>query len=80
MNPVIFNALAILFGLSGSLIMFLNGHVTKPHPWGIMAPSDWKEISAKIDKDNMRIMKMQRLGMPFLFISFSLQGVALCIP
>lgn len=79
MSPTIINALAIIFGLSGSLLMFLNGYVLKPHPWGMFAPDNYQEIAKQIDNENRRIVRMQRLGMMCLLISFTLQGLALFI-
>ena len=73
------SAVAIIFGLVGSLLMFLNGHVLKPYPGGMFAPDNYNELAAKITRDNKRIVFMQRLGIFFLCVSFSLQGVALII-
>lgn len=79
MSPTIINALAIIFGLAGSLLMFMNGYVLKPHPWGIFPPDNYQEIARQIDDENKRIVRMQRLGMLSLSVSFALQGVALFI-
>lgn len=75
----IISAVAILFGLAGSLLMFLNGHVLKPYPGGMFAPDNYEEIADQITRDNRRIVLMQRLGMLSLFASFMLQGIALYI-
>ena len=77
MTPTTINAIAIIFGLAGSLLMFLNGHVLKPYPGGMFAPDNYEEIVAQIAKDNKHIVRMQRLGMMCMSISFVLQGLAL---
>ncbi|RBO13318.1 hypothetical protein DSL62_08855 [Pantoea sp. 3_1284] len=79
MAYTVVSAIAIVFGLLGSLIMFLNGHVLKPYPAGMFAPDNYEEIDKQITKDNRRIVVMQRLGMLCLCVSFALQGAALCI-
>lgn len=79
MAYTVISAIAIIFGLTGSFMMFLNGHVLKPYPGGGFGPDNYEEVVAKITKENRRIVLMQRLGMMSLFISFLLQGLALCI-
>lgn len=79
MAYTVVSAIAIVFGLLGSLMMFLNGHVLKPYPGGMFAPDNYEEIDKQITKDNRRIVVMQRLGMLCLCVSFALQGAALCI-
>jgi len=79
MAYTIISAVAIIFGLAGSLLMFLNGHVLKPYPDGGFAPLNYKEIIQQTHRANKRIVRMQRVGMMCLFLSFTLQGVALYI-
>lgn len=79
MAYTVISAIAIVFGLAGTLMMFLNGHVLKPYPGGLFGPDNYKEICEQITKENRRIVLMQRLGMLSLFASFTLQGVALYI-
>lgn len=75
----IISAVAIMFGLFGSLLMFFNSHVLKPYPGGGFGPDNYEEVVEQTTKENKRIVLMQRLGMLSLFISFSLQGLALYV-
>lgn len=76
MSALHFQIFSTLAGFIGTALMFHYSYVLKPYEGAAFAEADTNDKNAKIRKENMRIQKMQKLGIALLFLSFLSQGVS----
>ena len=70
----ILNLFSAIVGAIGSLIAFLGSWSIEPSPYGVFAPSDWKEREAARRQRNVRRSRAQRIGFLLIMVAFLLQA------
>lgn len=79
MNSLHLQIVSSVIGFVGTLIMFFNGYNLKPTEGAVWGGPEVDEHNKKIDRENKRIIIMQRLGMGLLTLSFLCQGMSFTI-
>lgn len=71
-----FQIFSTLAGFIGTVLMFRYSYVLKPYEGAAFAESDTNEKNGRIRRENIRIQKMQKLGIALLSLSFISQGIS----
>lgn len=76
MYSVHFQIASSVIGFTGTIIMFFNSYSLKPTEGAVWGGPEIDKHNKKIDKENRKMVIMQKIGLGLLTLSFLCQGIS----
>lgn len=74
------NLISAIFGMTGTVILFLSSYVLEPFQGGVFGSKEVYDWNDRVRSRNRRRKIIQKIGLAFLCLSFVVQFVAVLYP